>query len=224
MTVLTEARHAASFVLSEAAHIRSRDNIIIAASQTVLVGQVLGRIAANSGAVTVGAAVAAAGNTGTGAITLADPAYAAGVKEGTYRLVCIEPASNAGKFALEDPDGIIVGVVTVAVAFDGVLKFTIADATDFIAGDAFTIPVSIADPATLAQHKLLAPAGTDGTQVAAALALYPALTGVSETVKISAITRDAEVNGKEIEWTAGITADEKALAISQLAAVGIIVR
>ena len=225
VTVLTEARHPGAFLLAEAAGNLSRDNIVIAASQTILVGQVLGRILANSGTITVGAAAAVAGNTGNGTVTAGTPAYNTGVKEGTYRAVALEPATDLGKFAVEDPDGIIVGVATVGTAFNGPLKFTINDgATDFVAGDSFTWAVSIADAATLAQHKVLAPAGTDGTQVAAAIALYPALTAADETVKISAITRDAEVNGKELEWPAGISAEEKALAITQLAAQHIIVR
>ncbi len=85
---------------------------------------------------------ARAGNTGNGTMT-ANPTTAAGVKAGVYTLTCIEPAANAGRFRLEDPDGIEVGEPTVAVAFAGVLGFTIADgATDFLAGDAFDITVT----------------------------------------------------------------------------------
>jgi len=84
---------------------------------------------------------AAAGNTGgsgtIGAVTVG------AAKKGVYKVVCIEPASNAGKFTVEDPDGITVGVATVAVEFvGGGLTFTIADATDFVAGDSFTITVA----------------------------------------------------------------------------------
>lgn len=224
-TVLSEARHPGAFLLAEAAGNLSRDNIVIGASQTVLVGQVLGRVLPDRGTVTVGAAAAAAGNTGNGTVAAGTPAYNTGVKEGTYRAVAIEAAANGGTFAVEDPDGVIVGTAKVGTAFNGPIKFTISDgSTDFVAGDAFTFAVSIADAATLAQHGVLDPSATDGKEVAAAIALYPAITGVSETVKISAITRDAEINGKEIEWPAGITTDQKALAITQLAAQHIIVR
>jgi len=47
MTTLTEGRHAAEFVLSEAMGNRSRDNATIVATQTILAGSVLGRITAN---------------------------------------------------------------------------------------------------------------------------------------------------------------------------------
>lgn len=99
------------------------------------------------GALTLaGTAQADAGNTGNGVLTMASPSVGAGVKEGVYRLVAIEPASDAGQFSIEDPDGVQIGVATVAVAYDGVIKFTIADGgTDFVAGDAFSITVAASD-------------------------------------------------------------------------------
>lgn len=225
MTIKTEARHPAAFVLSEANGHRSRGNIVIAASQTIKVGQVLGQVGANEGAVAVGAPTAYAGNTGNGAVTNANPAYGAGVKEGVHRATCIEPATDAGKFSLQDPDGIEVGIVTVGVAFDGVLKFTIADGgTDFVAGDGFTWAVAIAAAADEGQYKALDLAATDGAETAAAVALYDATTGVGETATIAGLLRDADVNGNELEWPAGITADEKTAAVAQLRAAGIVVR
>lgn len=95
--------------------------------------------------VSVGTAVAAAvaGNTGNG--TMGAVTVSAGAKAGVYRLTIVEPAANAGTFVVEDPDGVIVGSGTVAVAFSaGGLAFTLADgATDFASGDAFTITVTL---------------------------------------------------------------------------------
>lgn len=81
---------------------------------------------------------------GKGILTLANPAVdVATVKAGVYRVVFIEPASNAGAFQVEDPDGVVVGTGNAAVAFDGPVKFTIADgATDFVAGDVALVTVS----------------------------------------------------------------------------------
>jgi hypothetical protein len=95
--------------------------------------------AAELGAAT---AAAVAGNTGNG--TMGTVTVGAGAKAGVYVLTCIEPGTNAGKFLLQDPDGIAVGVVTVAAAFSaGGLGFTLADgSTDFASGDAFTITVA----------------------------------------------------------------------------------
>lgn len=85
------------------------------------------------------AATAGSGNTGNG--TMGTVTVSAGAKLGTYQLVIIEPASNAGTFAVYDPDGVFVDNGTVAVAFSaGGLAFTLADgATDFVAGDSFSI-------------------------------------------------------------------------------------
>lgn len=90
----------------------------------------------------VGAAVS--GNTGNGTITAA-PTVAAGAKEGVYIVTILEPATNAGEFMLEDPDGVNVGNGTVAVEYDADgLTFTVADgSTDFAAGDQFTITVTL---------------------------------------------------------------------------------
>lgn len=94
---------------------------------------------------TAGAAVGAAvaGNTGNGTITAA-PTVGAGAKVGVYRAVCIEPATDLGKFTVENPDGVTVGVATVGTEFvGGGLTFTIADGdTDFVSGDSFTITVA----------------------------------------------------------------------------------
>ncbi len=86
---------------------------------------------------------ARAGNTGNGTIT-PTPTIGVGAKAGVYTVVNFAVAANAGKFRVEDPDGIEVGVATVGVAFSrGGLTFTIADgATDFVDGDAFDITVT----------------------------------------------------------------------------------
>ena len=81
MTIKTEARHPAAFVLSEANGHRSRGNLVIAASQAIKAGQVLGQVGENEGVVTVGNP--AFTGTGDGTLTKATPAYGAGVQEGT---------------------------------------------------------------------------------------------------------------------------------------------
>lgn len=103
---------------------------------------------------------AAAGNTGNG--TIGSLSVGAAAKEGRYRAVCIEPATNLGTFAVFDPDGIEVGTAVVGSAFSGPINFTIADgSTDFGAGDTFNIDVS----AVTYKYKLSAAAATDGSAV-----------------------------------------------------------
>jgi hypothetical protein len=79
------------------------------------------------------------GNGAMGAITVT-----AGAKQGNYTLTIIEPGANVGTFTVVDPDGIQIGDGVVASAFSaGGLAFTLADgATDFVAGDSFTISVT----------------------------------------------------------------------------------
>ena len=91
----------------------------------------------------LGAATPAAAEGNTGSSGTIAAAVVGAAKAGVYHVTCIEPATNAGTFLVEDPDGIEVGVATVAVEFvGGGLTFTITDATDFVAGDAFTITVA----------------------------------------------------------------------------------
>ncbi|RWF10587.1 MAG: head decoration protein [Mesorhizobium sp.] len=218
MTTVTEGRHAGEFLLSEANFHRSRENATIAFSQTLLAGTVLGRIA-----VVAATAAADAGNTaGAGALTLANPAVSSKVKDGVYNIVCTEPATNGGTFEVTDPTGKSIGKATVGVAFNKEIKFTIADATDFVAGDRFTVTVE-ADAEDF-QYVAYSPAGADGSEVAVAIAINGVVTPADATAAIAVIARDAEVNGHQIEWPAGITAAAKADAVQALEARGIIIR
>lgn len=120
-------------------------------------GAVLGRIA--------GAASAAPWATNTGGSgTIGAVTVGAGVKEGVYRVVCVEPAANLGTFAVEDPDGNIIGRAIVGTPFVGPVNFTISDATDFVSGDGFDITVAVGTT-----YKLSAAAATDGSHIPRAI-------------------------------------------------------
>ncbi len=221
MNALTEARHAGEFLLSEAAGNRSRENVTFAANQDIPAGGVIALLAQAGGVTTSGAAVA--GNTGNGVLTLANPAVNSKAKNGTYKLTCIEEGSNAGKFQVEDPTGVVIGTATVGAAFNKEIKFTIADgATDFKTGDAFEIKVGVENPGDL-QAVAYDPDATDGSEKAAGFSIYPVKTG-SDTVKKPALVRDAEVNGKLIGWPDEISDVNKAAATADLAAAGLIIR
>jgi hypothetical protein len=121
MPSLTETFHAEEFLVSEANGQRSRESVTIASGNASLkAGSVLGKIAVGAGS-----SAAFAGNTGNGvmgAITVS-----AGAKAGVYKLVFIEPGTDAGKFEVEGPDGVIIGTGTVAVAFSAAgIAFTLA--------------------------------------------------------------------------------------------------
>lgn len=212
---VTEGAHAFEFLLSEANGARSRQNIVIAASQTLVAGAVLGAVLLGAATVTAGATV----GTGTGSIgtVTAD----AGAPAGVYQVVIIEPGSNAGTFEVFKPDGTLDGTGTVAVAYNGSINFTLADATDFVAGD--HIPVTVAYAVGSLQYKAVAPTATDGTQTAAAILGDAVTTGAGETAAAAAIVRDAEVIEDRMDF-GSLTTDQQAAAVLQLAALGIVAR
>lgn len=222
MQVLNEARHAGEFILAEGEGNISRETAVIADSVAVLVGQVLGFAKSNAGAVTVGSTSFA--GTGNGVMTKASPAFGAGVMEGSYRVQLIDEGTNAGDFEVIRPDGSIDGIASVGVAYDGQVKFTIADgSTDFASPAAFTVPVVVADALLSGKYSPLDLADTTGLADAAAIAIYP-LSATETDRKIAIIKRLATVNGKCLEWPDAISADDKAAAIAKLAKANIIIR
>jgi len=224
MTVFTEGRHPGEGLLSEANRNRSRGRATIPAGTGVVKpGTVLGQITGD-GEVTV--TVAQLGG-GKGALTLAEPAFGAGVKAGVYKVIFIEPATGLGTFVIEDPDGIVVrsGVVATAVS-TGPLRFTIADGDpDFVAGDVINVTVAIAaGSGGFIPSPNAVTEGAEGAEVAVAIALYgcDATTAAQE---IAIIERDAEWNGNTLTFDATVdNAGKRAAKAAQLAAQGIIVR
>lgn len=208
MTVLNEGKHTGEFLLSEGNGSISRETVTISSAAAALVpGTVLGKI--TLGAVT---SAAVAGNTGNG--TMGSVTLSLGAKPGVYKLTIVEPASNAGAFVVEDPDGIIIGNGDVASAFSaGGLAFTLADgATDFASGDQFNITVAAGSGKYVAYDS----AATNGAAVAAGV-LYAAAPDSASDQKAVAIVRMAEVIEAELT---GIDAAAKL----QLAALNIICR
>jgi hypothetical protein len=163
--------------------------------------------------------VADEGNTGNGAMGAVTVSNSA--KPGDHVLTITKAGTNVGDFQVVDPDGYVVGVGTVAVAFaGGGLSFTLADgSTDFAVGDKFTITVA-AGSGNYAMHDA---SGVDGREVAAAI-LFDAVDAASASKAGVAIARNAEINGDEITWKTGISAGNKAAGIESLKARGIIVR
>lgn len=166
-------------------------------------------------------AAAVAGNTGNGVMTLADPALGAGVVPGIYRVVCATEAANAGTFHVFDPAGANIGTATVAVAFDGVVKFTIADgATDFDIGDAFEITVHPGG-----KLKEWDPDAVDGSQVFEGFALQPAVAADGEDSVVLMLARGPAIVASDgLALFEGITAGERAALYAAAAAKSIVVR
>lgn len=213
MPELIEGQHKAEFIVTEANGSLSRDAAIILAGQKLQPGHVLGKVSVGTA---IGAAVS--GNTGNGAISAISAGTSA--KAGIYVVTCIEPAANGGTFTVEDPDGVTVGTATVGTAFAGPVAFTLGDgATDFVAGDRFTINVA-AGPS---KYKEYNPANTDGSQTAVAI-LYNDVDATSGDQAGVIIARQAEVNAGELIWFATADADQKAAGLEQLKIHDIIAR
>jgi len=170
------------------------DSVTLTGAAALVRGSVLG--------VTISAAtaVAAAGtNTGNGVM---GAVTASGiVQEGIYILRITKAVTNAGDFEIIDPRGIVVGLGSVATAFNqGGLAFTLADGSaDYVPGDTFLITVS----APTAKYKLSTSAATDGSQIAEAI-LADAADPSSADVTVG-IYKMGEFNQRALTLGAGQT-------------------
>lgn len=213
MSELTEEQHAGEFIVTEANGSLSRESATILSGQNLKAGHVLGKVAVGTA---TGAAVS--GNTGNGAISAVSAGATA--KAGVYTATCIEPTTNGGTFAVEDPDGVNVGTVVVGTPFAGPVNFTIADgATDFVAGDRFRITVAEGS----GKYKEYNPANTDGSQTAMAI-LYASVNATSGDKDGVVIVRHAEVNAAELIWFSGADVNQKSAGLTQLKSHDIIAR
>jgi hypothetical protein len=223
MTTLTEAPHPGSFLISEEDHFHTRDAALIALSQTLKAGQVLGRRGVIAGITS--SAAADASNTGNGTFTLdATAPVAASARNGVYRAICVAVATNSGTFAVFDPNGIEIGRVAVGATFNNQIKFVIADgATDFAAGDAFSVTVGI--ELSDFEYAAFDHTATDGLQLVAGVAIYPITTDGTTKKPVAVLVRGpAQVRGSDLIWSAGISAAQQAEGIRQLERLGIVTR
>ncbi|GJD97472.1 hypothetical protein [Methylobacterium iners] len=200
---ISERRKDAEFIL-HAVGDRSYGNVKVA---PVTYYEASTPLAFPAGAQSV-ASVAKAGNVGNGALgaLTAD----ASAKAGAYTVICIEPAANGGTFEVSSPAGVPVGIAQVGAAFDGPVNFTIADgATDFAAGDTFTVTVSYAAAGTTA-----VPAGAGlltGAQVFAGFLVGEVGGGAPGEKLIGALLiREAEVAESRIAFPEGVDANQTA--------------
>lgn len=218
MTTLTESLHPTESLVSEASGERSRAAILIGAV-AVTACMVLGAVQTGVGTATAGTPVSGVGGTvgnGTVSAVTAD----AGAMAGVWNLVCTVTGST-GKFRVMRPDGSLDGVLTIGTAYNGGINLTVADGSnDWLVDDIIPVTVSYLDGESDVEHEPLDVAGTDGSQIAAAIS-YGDYAASGRGV---AYVRDCEHNADIVKWPTGITADQKALAITQLAAQGIILR
>ena len=185
-----------------------------AAAKTYAVGTVLGKVIADGTAT----AAADAGNTGDGAMGAIT--VTAGAVIGKYRLVFTSAAANAGTFVVVNPNGVMLGAGTVAVAYsDSGIAFTLADgATDFVVGDAFTLTV-----VGSYEYKIAVQTATDGSAVAAAVVVEDkAIPATTDTAVLVLEKGPAEISKDALVLDASYdTAAEKAVVYASLEALNI---
>lgn len=211
MTTKTEVLHAGGFLISELPDLMSRKQAVLNTGQNLIAGTVLG--------VLLSAAAAVAGtNTGTGAVTVG-AAIGPATVPGVYKLLCVAAAGNAGTFNFYAPDGSLIRQITVAggAHVSEHLTITIADATDFIVGDSFTIIVSEGD------YEQLDVAATTGEQSAAAV-LFAAVDATSADKACVVVNNNAVLLAAELAWPVGISDANKAIATQRLLNRGIVLR
>lgn len=212
-----EGKYTAEFVLSEAPGARSRENITVLSGENLKAGHVVGRRLVSP---TFGAAAALGTNVGNGVFGTVTAATNLGAQRGTYRVVFTEPNTNLGTFEVIDPSGQVFGDGVVATAFDNQIQFTIADgATDFVAGDAFTVAVT----GGTTKVKEYDVADTDGGQRPYGILLSNVDASAADKAGVVYV-RDAEVRSGDLTWFSGASATQKETAQDLLAAAGLIVR
>ena len=224
MTTLTETVHAAEALVSEASGERSRASILVTGdnSTTILGNTVLGAVETGTPTATAGTRVSGVGGT-VGDGTISAIVAAAGAVAGNWA-VEMTTAGATAKFKVIKPDGTIDGVGTVGTEYDVGLTFTISDgAADFAAGDIIPISVVYMDGESVLKYEAYDQDGNDGSEVAAGI-LYGPVIGTTAGARAVGFIRDCEFNADIIVWPSDITADEKAVAVGQLLARGIVLR
>jgi hypothetical protein len=109
-------------------------------------------------------------------------------------------------------------------------EFILAEANGTISREQVTIGAGNLDAGTVlgritasGNYVILAPAASDGSQTAAGV-LFQDVNATAAAQRGVAIVRHAEVRTGALAWPVGITAPQRTAAISQLAALGILVR
>lgn len=97
------------------------------------------------------------------------------------------------------------------------------DVVTLIAGQNLQPGTVLGKITTGGKYTLLAPTATDGSQVAAAV-LFAAVDATAADKPAVVNSRDTEVVGAALTWSAGISAGQKTAATADLKALGIVIR
>ena len=199
----------------------SREQVTVLSGESLTSRNILGEVAYT--VPTTGTADGS--NTGDGTVT----AVTGGKKTqvGAYLITCIEAVTNGGIFQVTDPNGDLLAEVTIPAGAGATVDFatselngTITDgSTDFAEGDYFTVTVA----AGSGKMVELDTTATDGSQNAYGILVDDADASAAD-VEATAVVRDALIIADNLDWPAGISAGNKAIALAELKAKNIIER
>lgn len=214
MTVLTQPNTLGDGIKFEEDNFYSREKITVLSGQDLALLEVIAKVLFS--VPTTG--TAGGSNTGDGTCTGVTGDLKNTIEE-TFTLTCTAAAADGGTFSVVGSKTGRLADAEVGVAYDSdFINFTLNDgATDFVVGDTFTIEISEGSDKVVA----LDPDAVDGSQFAAGIMCLAVDASAADKEGV-AIVRHAQFVSDNLVWPDGITADEKALAIEQLAALGII--
>lgn len=180
----------------EQVNLFSREKVTVLSGQDLPVGAVVGKV--KSVCPTTG--TADGGNTGNGTCTSVTSGDE--VKIGTYTLLCIVAAANAGTFEVRNPEDHTLGQATVAVAYTSEeLNFTLNDgSTDYAVGDKFTIAVT----AGTGKVTRITFDAVDGSEDPAGFVIADYDASLADKLGV-AIVRDALIDPSELAWPMAFT-------------------
>ncbi len=221
MGSLTEGNRLNDILKWEGENLYSREKVTVLSGENLSLGAVIGKVTKS---------IPTTGTLGSGTNGECT-AVTGGAKTelGTYKATCTtaNAVDAAGIWRIEAPDGTVLGDLTVTQGTDGTgaftdpqINLTISYATGYSSiGDYFTIEVA-AGSGKIVEIDFTA---VDGSQTAGGfvIAAYDASAADVEGV---AIVRNAIINADNLVWPAGATSDQKAAALAELKAAGIITR
>lgn len=218
MATLTEGMHEGEFIGELALGIGYHvDAITLKSGEDLVAGAVLAATETAAPTVTPGTPVAGAGGTiGNG--TVGSWTADAGAQEGTWLLICTATGAT-GKFRVMRPDGTLDGILTIGSAYNGGINGTIADGSnDWLVDDIIPMVVAHAAGDSVIKYVEYDPAGTGGAEIPAAILMKTTDASGGDVATTALVRGPGVVNGNDLSWITGITADEKAVAKAALLA------
>jgi hypothetical protein len=222
-TSFTEHLHEGGWIVAEdECSYYCRQEITIIDTAALISGTVVAKRAVPAGM--TAAVTADAGNAGNGVFTIhaVTPLDSKAIN-GRYQVIFRGTGATA-PFDVMDPNGVMVDAGAVGTEFNDQIRFTIADGgTDFAVGDRFFVDV-VRESDTDEIWGALDFAATDGLQSAAGILFTEIDVGTGSRRAVVFVRGPAVARSADLTWPAGATATQKASAVQQLLALGIVLR